>query len=186
MRRARKLLIAATLLVVGAWVSWASHTWRFQGDGRLRYRGPLRPSYRLTLPAILSNRTGTYQYRFQGFPSEGDVNFSLGVVGGTAANRREMETLKTRIEVNLTSGDGHQVCGASGVPGGAPWAENQGGRWMLETGPNDANLWHPKCVHFQIHRRDSYTLTINLTDVDSESSAPVLVPTIEGGGSELP
>jgi len=186
MKVVQRLLIVAGSLVVGAWVFWGSHTWRFQGDGSLRYLGPIRPSYRLIFPAIPSNKPETYRYRFHGFPSERDVNFSFRVVGGTAGNRRELETTKTRIDVNLTDRDGHEVCSASGVPGGAPWAENQGGRWILETGPNDANFWHPNCVHFQTHRSAYYTLTLNLTDVDFGASATVLIPTIEGGGSELP
>jgi hypothetical protein len=127
-----------------------------------------------------------FQYKFEGFPSEDDVNFSLRIVGGTAANRREFETLKARMQVNLTGSNGVRICSASGVPGGAPWDENQNGRWMLETGPNEASFWHPDCVHFRTHRSESYTLTLSIGDVDPRSSATVLIPTLEGGGSELP
>lgn len=186
MSRVRKLFILGVVLVASGCIFWSSRTWQFQGDGRLTYLGPFRPSYELKLSAIPISKPGVYQYKFRGFPSEDDVNFSLNVDGATREQRPELDKLEIRIEASLTGQGNGEVCRAWGVPGGAPWAADQTGKWMLETGPNDASYWHPNCSHFRTKRKEPYTLVVKIADVDAKALPRLLISTIEGGGSELP
>ena len=164
----RRLACLGALLLGAAWLFWVSHTWGFKGDGRLRYLGPLRPSYRLTMPAIPLDKLAEYQYRFRGLPSENDMSFLLNIAGKRGRDRQELEILKTRIEASLTDSASHPVCTAFGVPGGAPWAEGQTEKWILETGPGHASFWHKNCVHFGTHHKQSYVLQVRIKDVDQE------------------
>jgi len=187
----RNLLLAGALLIGAAWLFWLSRTWGFEGDGRLSYLGPFRPSYRLVLPAIPLDKSATYRYRFRGIPSENDMNLTLYIVGkGYVAydskDWQELENLKTVIEVTIMDGAGI-VCSASATPGGRPYPPGDTQLWVLTGGRfSEPGYWHKNCIHFKTVRRQAYNLVIRIKDVDPRSPKVALVPKLEGGGGELP
>jgi hypothetical protein len=181
----KRVLFAASVLVVGVFLFWSSRTWGFKGDGKLRYLGPFRPSYELKLRAIPLGQPGEYRYSFRGLPSQSDINFVLYVVGKSTKDRQELEDLKMSMEATITNGSGELLCTVSGTPGGAPWGPERV-KWVLESGPDEAAFWHDNCVHFQTHNKPLYTLVVRIRDVDPHAPNTALIPTLEGGGAELP
>jgi hypothetical protein len=187
----KKFLLGGAFVLGVVWLFWLSRTWGFEGDGTLSYLGPFRPSYRLTLPAIPFDKSATYQYRFLGIPSENDMNLTLYIVGkGYVAydskDWQELENLKTVIEVTIMDGTGI-ICSASATPGGTSWPAGNTQLWVLTGGRfSEPGYWHKNCLHFGTSRKNSYNLTIRIKDVDPRSQKVVLVPKLEGGGSELP
>jgi hypothetical protein len=92
------------------------------------------------------------------------------------------ESLTTRIDISISDSQSRTICRGSGFPAGP---END--HIYVTSTPNGAiGLWHMACSEVQLGHCDSCRLTVAIRDVDRTTPAVVVVPTIEGGGFELP
>jgi hypothetical protein len=184
MSRRRKLFtIAVSILLFVSCLYWLFLKWQYDGDGTLSYLGPFEPSYRISMARVPLNQPGEYRYRFRRLPAVEDMNFQLKVIGERRDDLQKLEKLKTKIEVNLTEGDGKDVCSATGSlrpSGNDP-------KWVILSDGYSV-IYSVDCLHFSTRLRRSYTLQIRIKDVDPDSPNAPMTPMLEGGGIkyELP
>jgi hypothetical protein len=177
-------LLAIPVVLIVSVLFWSSRTWGFKGDGRMTDHGPFRPSYEVKMPGIPLDQSGEYEYSFRGLPSEDDMGLRLYLTGKTNRNREELVGLRTWIDASVRDGSKGLLCSASGTLEASPFPP--GKNWVLSTGPDDAVFWNSKCNSVKTHPKQFYLLSIRIRDVDPRSPKATLVPTIEGGGIELP
>jgi hypothetical protein len=103
-------------------------------------------------------------------------------VEAVGASRPELTRPRTTIESLLTDDHGRIVCNFSGMP-----AEGQTDRtWVLMSGGTQAAFWNWSCLHMPLEHTESYTLTIRVKDVDGNTPAIRLLPTIESDHAVWP
>jgi hypothetical protein len=181
-------LIGAVILVALTFVvQVVPHpVWSYRGPGTMRDHGVLGyPRYELKLPSM-SVDDKYRSFSFTGVPSE-DMSLQLYVVGATIETLAPLEKWRTQITAQLFEEATPLVprrvlCSATGSP-----SEGQkDGRWVVTGSYIHAAFWHAECLRVPMSKERRYTLTLEIAGADSSSRARVLVPTLRGGGIELP
>jgi hypothetical protein len=177
------LAIVGTLLVLIliAWSPWSALL--YHGDGKFSDELFFYPRYWVRFAEIPINEPGEHHFRFRGIPNE-EVSLVLYVKGDLAnwENRNSLVSFPANIEARLTDGNGNTVCHALGRPADA----NRDGVWVLMSGPGEAGYWHYQCNFVRVSVFKSYDLMIRVADVRLGADKLVVIPTLKGGGTELP
>ena len=175
------LLLAAFVATSGCYVGTHYRGWRYRG-GRLVDNGLLaRPRYRAPFAAIPFDAPGTYTYAFSRFPGP-DAAVMLATPSGPS--RGALESLTTQLHVRVVDHAGRTVCDASGSP-----RPGQGPKQAIVTSIGDeqvTGLWVWNCVGLQLYDCDPCRLSVSVGAPDGAAPKMLLVPTLEGGGVELP
>jgi hypothetical protein len=180
--------IGVVILALTVVVLFVPHpVWSYRGPGTMRDYGLLSyPRYELKLPSI-SVDDKHRSFTFAGVPSE-EMSLQLHIVGATIDN---LETPLAKLHTQITAQLFEEatpltprriLCSATGSPAGA----SMDSRWVVTGNYSFAALWHARCLRVPMSTERRYTLTLDLAAADSSSLAKVLVPTLEGGGYELP
>ena len=187
MKLKRIVPIGVVILVITVVVLFVPRpVWSYRGPGTMRDNGVLSyPRYVLKLPSIsVDDKHGSFT--FAGVPSE-EMSLQLYIVGATLDKlETPLAKLHTQITAHLfeeatPSTPRHILCSATGSPAGA----SMDSRWVVTGNYAFAALWHARCLRVPMSKERRYTLTLDIA-ADSSPLAKVLVPTLEGGGNELP
>jgi len=109
----------------------------------------------------------------------------LYVPGYSSSNRKDIESLTTRLTAKIADESGQQVCLVSAPLGGA-----QGKSWTLmsrglvsgEPTQMSAAYWHDGCREVSIERRKKYSLQVSVDELDPNSPQVTVEAMLEGGG----
>jgi hypothetical protein len=189
MRRSRQIITGVVVLAVFvvAWIRLPWRSWRYRGPGQFSDSGFVSyPRFHIRFPSLQLDRANAATFTFRGVPGE-RMNFQLYVQGAGEENRQELENLGTRIRATIieettSSAPRATVCAASGSPN----AISARTRWVLMTGNDFAAFWQAACLHKQFRPNATYRLTIVIEPSEVSSPKFALIPTLEGGGIELP
>lgn len=180
--RGAKVLGIALLLALVVWWLRSYRISEYRGDGKIRDSGTWSyPRYHIELGQIPLSKTGTYQFKLAGLPSE-QMSLKLLITGKTEKDRKELAGLTTKIEATLLDDTGRTVCEAFGVPSDGI----QENAWIFTGSDDFAAFWNKSCLEKDIHHTKSYVLIMKLSEIDSRTPDTYLVPTLSGGGNELP
>jgi hypothetical protein len=189
MRLTRSITIPLIALVVVAigWLYLQWPRWRYRGPGQFSDSGVISyPRFHIRFPPLRLDKASTATYTYRGVPTE-RMDFQLFVHGAGERNRPQLEHLDTRIRATIIEDESSLVpritiCKAEGSPS----SKTESSRWVLMTGSDIAAFWHAACLGKQFRSSATYTLTIAIEPDREESPTYALVPTLEGGGIELP
>ena len=177
LRRAGPLAAVCVLISTGYAVTHYPG-WLYRG-GRLADNGIFsRPRYQAQFPAIPLNVAGSYEHTFSRFPAD-DAVVMLATPGGPSVP--SIERLTTRIRLRVVDQNNQVRCDATGSPAGK---ENDG--LILTSSTGVMGLWHVGCARLQLRACRSCRLVISIGPVDPATPAVSVIPTIQGGGVELP
>jgi hypothetical protein len=172
------LLIASGLLVSSCYVATHYHGWRYRG-GRLVNNGLFsRPRYEAPFPAISFNLSGNYEYSFSRFPAD-DAYVMLAMP--SAPSRGSIERLTTKVRFRVLDTNGQLRCEATGSPAGK--GEEQ---LIVTSSAGVIGLWHKRCALIQLRTCNPCRLQIEIGQIDVNTPGVLLIPTLRGGGYELP
>jgi hypothetical protein len=179
--------IGVVILALTVVVLFVPHpVWSYRGPGTMRDYGLLSyPRYELKLPSI-SVDDKHRSFSFTGVPSE-EMSLQLYVVGATIETLTPLTKLRTQITAQLFEEatplmPRRVLCSATGSPSEGP----RDSRWVVTGSYMHAAFWHAQCLRVPMSKERRSTLTLDIAGADSSSRAKVLVPTLEGGGYELP
>jgi len=176
-------VIAAAALVL-AWWGLSYYTSEFKGGLDIRDDGLISyPRYHARLGYVSLSQPGEYQFTVGGLPPE-SLDLTFPIENASGANRSQLEVLSTTLDVTVMDSSGKQLCSAIGALGDAA----KGGRdsWVLASSDEWASFWHPNCLRLPIKRSQMYSVRVRVMTADPASLFQKLVPTLEGGGNELP
>ena len=179
--------VAAVLLVAAVVVLVVPYrTWLYKGPGHLRDLGFLAyPRFRLELPQMTIGRDPNHTFTFDRIPSE-EMSVVLDVVDGSLDDFDRLKTFPVQITARLfeeatVSTPRRRLCEATGSPSGKfPDAQ-----WVVTGSAVHAAFWHPRCLRMPMSSDRSYTLQVEITPT-GPSPSTTLIPTLQGGGIELP
>jgi hypothetical protein len=172
------LLIAGGCVIASCYVATHYAGWQYQG-GRLLNNGLLsRPRFEAQFPSIALDAPGRYEYTFRRFPADDAVVMLATPSEPTVAS---IEQLATEISLRLTDQDGQVRCAGAGSPRGKA-AE----RLIVTSAKGVIGLWHQKCARLELTSCNPCQLSISVGPVDPSTPRVMLVPTLQGGGWELP
>ena len=174
-------------LGVGVGVLLVPHrVWSYSGPGTMLDGGILSyPRYRLELPRVEVNQS-LQRFTFTGVPSE-EMSVQLYLPGYTMDDIEKLRRVHLRIttrlfEVATAVAPERLVCSATGTPDSAAMDS----RWVVTGSHDSAALWHCRCLRVPMSGRRQYTFTLEMVGSDPSGLVKALVPTLEGGGFELP
>lgn len=181
-----KLIAGVVVAVVGFILFVPYRTWSYSGPGAIHDHGLIsRPRFSIALPTMKLDEAQSRSFTFSGPPSE-EMSLQLYVVGGSFNDEAVLTKLRTQMSARLVDVTAPQspivLCSASGTPA----TPDRDGRWVLMTSGFEAAYWHSDCLGVTLSRKGTYTLYLEIQSPDPSSPARLLVPTIEGGGIELP
>ena len=154
------------------------NTREFKGAGPALDHGLLTcPRYQAPVGVVPLNAKGSYEFRFSGLPDE-EMILQMHIPMGPDTNTDEFEHLSTSFVASIVDESGDQVCAATGSPQGKLPAD----RWVLMSSATVAAYWHSSCGGLRFVRDKTYTLRLQLHDVDSNSPAVPMNLMLEGGG----
>jgi hypothetical protein len=158
---------------------------RFRGDGRFS-GGPVF-GYWIRFRRVPFYVPGEYIFHFRGMPKE-EMSLQLYAEGKSLDNEAELTHLGTTIEARLIDQNGHMVCEAVGSPlvGRGKIDDDNPKGWVTMLSFDEAAYWNGHCLRLPLKPSDSYTLTIRIGDIDSNTPKVNLIPTLEGGQLDLP
>jgi hypothetical protein len=173
---------------------------KYKGDGTFTDNGILSPvpRYVIRFPQISLEKPGKHIFVCEGLPTV-PLSFALEISDlhkhddeqraffqqhpnqkwpGTSEKDKyeEIKKIRTRVELSISTG-GQTACNISG---------SMRDSWTLAWAPavNSGFFWHPAGQDMKFSPNRSYTVSLTIEDVDA---APLLVvPTLSGGGMELP
>jgi hypothetical protein len=105
------------------------------------------------------------------------MNLLLYISGGNHAARETLQSVSTQLSVSLEQVGAGRVCSAQGSLG-------QG--WVLMSSISNAAFWQHACTDLPIRNEAAYVLHVEVGPTVPSPAHLVLVPTLEGGGNELP
>ena len=180
--------VAAVLLVAAVSVLVVPYrTWLYKGPGHLRDLGFLAyPRFRLELPQMTIGRDPSHIFTFERIPSE-EMSVMLDVVDASIDDFDRLKTLPIQITARLFeeatfSTPRRRLCEATGSPSGK-FPDSQ---WVATASAVHAAFWHPRCLRMPMRNERSYTLQVEIAPTGSSLPSETLVPTLQGGGFELP
>jgi hypothetical protein len=154
------------------------HSREFRGAGAIRDSGVFSyPRYHVELNQISLSETGQHRYTFEGVPSE-EMWLQFDVIGRNGRDVKELAGLTTEIDALLRDDHGNTLCVASGSLALKTW--------ILTYSSDYAGFYNLACMNLRMNTRRSYTLQLEVKDVDAHSPNMSLRPTLVGGGNELP
>ena len=174
---------------IAAGIALGAVAWWFcsYDPGEFRGAAPMRDTglfsyyrYHAPLGEVPLGVAGLYILKFSGLPSE-RMGLQLFIPGGTTSDRDLLESLTTKISVEIADARGTVVCSATGIPS----AKDRPAKWVLMSSDSDAAFWHEQCLNVEFARHTHYTLRVAISDVDPRSPQVSLKPILEGGGIEL-
>ncbi len=170
-------LIVGSVLVSSCYVATHYSGWRYRGGPLVNNGLFSRPRYEAPFPAIRFNVPGSYEYSFSRFPAD-DAFVMLRTPQPSAAG---IEGLTTRVRLRVFDANGRLTCDATGSPAGK-------GNEQLIVSPEAGvmGLWHTRCALLQLRTCNPCRLQIAIEQVDLATPAVLLIPTLRGGGYELP
>jgi hypothetical protein len=175
------ILGSLLLLILIAWSPWSALL--YHGDGKFSDELFFYPRYWVRFAEIPLNERSEHHFRFRGMPNE-EMGLILYVRGEHAKeeNRDSLAHLPVTIEAKLSDGKGNVVCFASGRPDDG----NRDGIWVLMSGHDEAGYWHYQCNGVRMSTFKTYDLMIRVADVGANADKVLVIPTLNGGGTELP
>jgi hypothetical protein len=176
MRRAVPL-VAGCALISSCYVATHYAGWQYRG-GPLVDNGLFsRPRFEAHFPAISLNVPGSYEYTFSRFPATDGVVALAGQPPLTS-----LERLTTRVRFRVVDQNSQLQCDATASPRGKGDEQliihSSFGRVM--------DLWLRGCARLQLRTCNPCRLLIAVGPVDPATPGVLFVPTILGGGLELP
>jgi hypothetical protein len=182
MRRRRRIAVSvltvALVACAGCYVA-LHQAWRYEGgpiidNGVISY-----PRFAASFHPVPFNREGTYAFVFRRFPAERAV---IMLHTPTAPRRQQLESLTTTISMSVKDQDSVFRCRAVGSPAGGGV-----GQAFIASGPIYATgIWLMPCNGVSLAGCQPCTLSVTLGAIDPATPAVPLVPSLEGGGVELP
>ena len=163
------------------------NVWSYEGPGKLRDNGLLSyPRFQLELPRVELGPGQQRSVTFTGVPS-GEMSVMLYVTGSSLEDFDTLKALQVQITARLfeeatAATPRRVVCEATGVPSGT-FPESQ---WVVTANRYQAALWHCRCLRISVSSERRYTLDLVITPTGPLFPPKVIVPTLEGGGVELP
>lgn len=160
------------------------HTWEFKGGESIRDSGFFSyPRYHALLGRLPLWKAGKYQFNVRGMPPD-PMSLVLDVLDATHADRGDLTSLSTLVNVTITDLSGKMLCTANGQLVGT---ERPGfASWVLASSVDEAYFWHPACREFPVSSSRAYLVNLTVSDVDPRSPHRTVVVILEGGGNELP
>jgi len=160
-------------LVAGFW-ALTYDVREFHGDGSIGDSGFWHyPRYHVVFHPIPLDRTGAFEFRMSGLPSE-EMTFGLQVVG--SGDYKRLAALSTQVDVEVLSEHG-SIARTSDCLRDWRLAWPSGG---------SGYYWHVRLRNVQFRRHEEYRIRIRVSDVDPAIPSLQAVPMWEGGGTELP
>lgn len=170
--------LAGSVLLSACYVATHYRAWQYRG-GRLIDNGVLsRPRYLAQFADIPFNVPATYTHTFSRFPGSDAV-----VMLSTPSEPSDgsIEKLTTLLRLRVVDQDGQVLCDGSGSPRGTGHSQ----LLVTSSGGKTIGLWHTRCALLEL-RACNPCLHISVGPVDSATPRLGLVPTLQGGGVELP
>jgi hypothetical protein len=153
--------------------------WRYRG-GRLVNNGIFsRPRFEAQFPPIALNVPGTYEYTFSRFPA---ADAAVMLATPSEPSVASIEGLTTKVRLRVIDQNGQLLCDATGSPG----EKSDEHRLIVTSSSGVSALWHMRCARLQLQACNACRLTIVIGPVDPATPRLSIVPTIQGGGIELP
>lgn len=194
-KRIAVVVLAALGLFAIGWCSpW--HGFLYRGDGTFLDQGEWAwPRYILRLKEISLSEPAEYVFHLRGLPTE-KLTLMLvveNVATDSTAARVLLTSGRPKIDVIIVNGKGYEVCRASGRPADS----NEDGVWVLTSSTGYAAYWAYGCREIQFRSFERYTLKVRISDVlrngingdheqEGMAKGQMVVPTLKGGGEELP
>jgi len=171
-------LIAGCCVVASCYIATHYSGWQYQG-GQLLNNGLLsRPRFKAQFPSIALDTAGGYEYTFRRFPADDAVVMLATPSEPTVAS---IEQLATEVSLRLIDQNDQVRCAGIGSPRGKA-AE----RLIVSSSRGVTGLWHEKCAQLELTNCNPCRLYISVGPVDPSTPHVWLVPTLQGGGWELP
>jgi hypothetical protein len=152
----------------------------YQGDGTIHDSGVVSfPRFRVEFLPMALDEPATRSFRFRRFPGN---PASVFIQTPTEPAPEAIEQLVTSVTIRITDQDGSVVCSGTGFPAG-----RDGDRLVVTSGgPGVLGLWHAGCVDVSVVSCDPCTLEVSVANIDPATPSISVVPTLQGGGIELP
>ena len=177
-KRRLGLLLACSVLVSSCYVATHYNAWRYSG-GRLIDNGVLsRYRYEAQFADVPFNVPGTYTFTFSRFPGTDAV---VMLATPSEPPEESIQKLATQVQLRVVDQDGHVLCHAGGSPRGS--GDN---RLVVTSSKGVVGFWHTSCVHLELSVCNPCQLRVSVDAVDPATPELLLVPTVQGGGVELP
>jgi hypothetical protein len=172
------LPLAGFALVSSCYVATLVDGWRYEG-GQIVNNGLFsRPRFEASFPAISFNAPGSYEYSFSRFPAE-DAYVMLMTPSEPAAE--SIKRLTTKVRLRVIDRNDQLKCDATGSP------DRRGDEQLIVTSSVGViGLYHIGCMHLKLRTCNPCRLQVTFVEVDPRTPAVALVPTLRGGGYELP
>jgi len=153
----------------------------FEG-GRLT-KGPFFsfPRYVAQLQELDLNKNGYYVATFRGFPAT-PAWLEIDLPGTTGKDHERVAKFNSQVTMELSAPDGTQVCKASGKLNQIEGVGDH--HWVLTYSLNSAGFWNSDCLALKIHKNDSYTLKIVISEATESLGTLKARPLLLGGGHE--
>jgi hypothetical protein len=155
---------------------WQYTTKSFHGDGTLEDTGFFSyPRYHARFAKIPLGQVGDYSFTCQGLPPV-PLRLTLNLDGN--GDYDTLTKLDTVVSCSVLDEEGKTVASAAG-----PLRD-----WTLAWVPANATGYYYRrdLREFELNSRRTYQLNVAVRDVDKKSPAIHVVPTLQGGGKELP
>ena len=186
------LVLVASIIAVLLWVA-SYHPSEFRGGLEIHDSGLFSyPRYRAVLGRLPLFQSREYSFKVRGLPP-GPLDFALQLDDFEEAERPLVASLSTSIAVSLNDDSGKTICSARGSLSDYAAKGNSEGIWVLRGGvtplptPLRTELWNTRCLNLPISRVRAYDMVVRVTDADPRTPTKiVLLPTLSGGGIELP
>lgn len=177
LRRLRPLIVACALMS-SCYIATHYSGWRFRG-GRLVNKGIFsRPRFEAQFSAVPLNVPGNYEYSFSRFPAA-DADVMLATPSGPSV--ASIERLATKVRLRVVDQNNQVLCDATGSPSGK---NNE--RLVVTSSIGVIGLYHVGCLRLQLRTCNPCRLLISVGPVDPATPVLLVIPTIDGGGIELP
>lgn len=181
MTRRKKVVLGCgtgLLIAVGSCYVALHRAWLYEG-GAIHDNGVISyPRFIAPFTPIPLNRPGTYSFKFKRFPAN-DAAVILNTP--TGPRPESLETLTTRLSIHVEDQRGRLRCSATGFPAG-PGAEQA----FVTSAIRARGIWLTGCANVDVTGCDPCRVTITIGEVDAATPSIPIVPTLEGGGVELP
>lgn len=170
--------VGAFMLVAGYVVLHPA--WRYEGDGNISDSGVVSfPRFRVAFLPMTFNEPSTRSFAFRGFPGNPARVF---LETPTEPAAKPLEGLLTRVEIRIRDQRGEVLCSGVGFPAGR---DNE--RLVVtSTSERALGLWHVGCTDVNVGRCDPCSLEVSIGNIDPATPGIPVVPTLQGGGIELP
>lgn len=177
------VLVIVAVLVFTVWL-FGYHSFEFSGGQEIRDAGFFSyPRYHAELGDLPMWKSGEYLFTVHGLPP-GPLDLVLQVVNAGNADREELTSLSTVLNVSIADASGKEICVSSGSLADAKGRGRYG--WVLASSVSSASFWQAQCQQLPISRFKTYKIRVAISGVDERSPQKMLRPVLQGGGHELP